>query len=114
MAENPKGKEQKSSLGYAEGEKLFAFVFLFAQRLYHWRLCFKRLHLDFSFACQSSLNQSLALFQNSHIFIFIFILTDFMVEERIRNSVLKGGSPTEENFDGKCFPIPLRLRMKMF
>ena len=26
----------------------------------------------------------------------------------------KGGSPTEENFDGKCFPVPLRLSMKMF
>ena len=37
-----------------------------------------------------------------------------MVEERVRNSVLKGGSPTEETFEGKCFPIPLRLSMKMF
>ena len=37
-----------------------------------------------------------------------------MVKVRVRNPVLEGGSPTEGNFDGKCFPIPLRLSMKMF
>ena len=37
-----------------------------------------------------------------------------MLEERIWNSVLKGDSPTEDNFDSKCFPIPLRLSMKIF
>ena len=103
MAENPKHKEEKSSLGDAEG-KIFAFVFLFAQILYHWRLCFKRLHLDFSCAYQNSLNLNYSIISKFSYFSFLWLW----------NSVLKGGSPTEENFDGKCFPIPLRLSMKMF
>ena len=37
-----------------------------------------------------------------------------MLEERIWNSVLKRDSPTEDNFESKCFPIPLRLSMKIF
>ena len=37
-----------------------------------------------------------------------------MVKVRVWNPVLEGGSPAEGNFDGKCFPIPLRLSMKMF
>ena len=37
-------------------KKIFAFVFLLLQRLCHWILCFKRWHLDFSYAYQNSLN----------------------------------------------------------